>query len=155
MKPGYSVAAWLVAGLGCGALAWFAFGNGPRPDAGNLPTAGAWALPPIVAPELAAADKVWKKRHPWGVPPAAASAPAAAPVPLAIPVGTTRAGGRLLAVFLLPDGSIGRLSPGAAIAGGGRLDSVTQFHVAWTDARGTKHEQALLADPLPTQVSPP
>lgn len=155
MKPGYSIAAWLIAGLACGALAWFAFGNGPHPDAANRTAAETWALPSAAAPELAAADAVWKKRHPWGVPPAEASAAAAAPVPVAIPVGTTRADGRLVAVFILPDGSVGRVKPGAAIAGGGRLDSVTQFHVAWTDARGTKHEQELLADPLPTQVSPP
>jgi hypothetical protein len=155
LKRGWQLAAWLGAGLACGALAWFAVGAGPQADAGNGAGAESWALPPAASLELADADAVWKKRAPWGAPPAAAEAPGAAPVPMAIPVGTTRADGRLLGVFVAPDGSTVRLKPGDAIPGGGHLDALTQFHVSWTDARGTKHEQELLADPLPMQASSP
>jgi hypothetical protein len=149
------MAGGLAAGLACGALAWIAFGQGPRPDANGRGGDEAWALPADAALELAPADAVWNRRFPWGAPPPPPDAAPAAPEPMAIPVGTARADGRLMAVFVVPDGSTVRLKPGDALPGGGRLDAVTQFHVTWTDARGTKHEQELLADPLPLQVSVP
>jgi hypothetical protein len=141
------------AAFAVGALAWVVFGARPQADAAASRRADAWASPlPAPAP-LAATDAIWEKRHPWGAPPVDPATQV--PEPVAIPVGTTLASGKLLAVFLAPDGNVLRVGPGAAIAGGGHVDAVSQFHVSWTDAHGTKHEQELLADPLPTQASSP
>jgi hypothetical protein len=145
--------AWCAAAFAVGALAWAALGGRPHGEAVSARQDEAWTSPLPARASLAATDAVWEKRHPWGAPP---SDPASqAPELVAIPVGTTATSGKLLAVFLAPDGSVLRLGRGDAIAGGGHVDAVTQFHVSWTDAHGTKHEQELLADPLPTQASSP
>jgi hypothetical protein len=153
MTGSWRMAAWGTAAFAAGVLAWAAFGGRPQADSAAARRDEAWTLPLLVPPPRATADATWENRHPWGAPPVDPAAKA--PEPVAIPVGTTVASGRLLAVFMAPDGGILRLAPGDAIAGGGRLDALTQFHVSWTDAHGTKHEQELLADPLPTQASSP
>lgn len=155
MTRGWQSLAWIGVALACGAMASLLFGYGPqRVESGPAPE-DAWSLPDTDPAGSGRADAVWEQRQPWGAPPAPAAAEAGMPEPVAIPVGTAVVAGKLLAVFLSPDGSVVRLKPGDAISSGGRVDAVTRFHVAWTDARGTKHEQELLADPLPTQVSLP
>lgn len=141
------------AALACGALAWVVLGSDPVRDATNPVPGETWALPIAAVADLGKIEEVWKQRHPWGAPPAAAAEQAPLPEPRAIPVGTALTDGKLFAVFMAPDGSLARLKPGDTINGGGRLETVTRFHVSWTDSRGTKYEQELLADPLPTQVS--
>lgn len=153
-RPLHSLAGVVLAFV-LGMLGWFTFGTGPQASAAAPAQGDGWALPVAAAAKLDAPAKVWEKRQPWGPPPAVAQDAAAVPEPVAIPVGTATANGRLVAVFLSPDGSVVRVRPGQEIAGGGRLVAVTRFHVSWTDARGTKHEQELLADPLPSQVPLP
>lgn len=139
-----------------GMAAWFAIGSGPRSTLAAAPArTDAWRLPAATALPLEGPRQVWGKRQPWDPPPAMAGEASDVPEPVAIPVGVAVADGKPVAVFLSPDGTLARLKPGQSIADGGRVDAVTRFHVSWTDARGTKHEQELLADPLPSQVALP
>ena len=148
IRPLAGVAACVVAG----ALAWFAFGAGPDIVSPSGPGEGGWQLRADTARDVAASEAVWSRRHPWGAVAAGPAEGAEAQPPPAIPVGTTRDGDALLAVYLAPDGTTTRLRAGEDIPGGGRVDAVTETNVSWTDPRGGRHEQRLLVDPLPTQA---
>lgn len=142
--------------VGClmmGGLAWFVLGAGPQTGDASGREDAAWSLPVEPSPDLAAADAIWDLRLPWGARPVQPGGVEEV-IPMSIPVGTTRAGGELLAVFLAPDGSTSRVRAGEDLAGGGRVEAVTEFNVSWIDPRGAKHEQRLLADPLPSQATP-
>lgn len=149
MRP-WARRAWLIAAaLLLGGLAFLGLGDGPGSQAGTVPTHVDWRLPAAPAQELAAADGVWVARAPWGAPPKPVDA--IPPPPPPIPVGVVASGKAFRAVFVTLGGPEVRVKAGDALPDGGRVTAVSRFHVSWIDGQGTKHEQELLADPLPTQ----
>lgn len=154
MKPWPRRAALLVAAWLLGGLAFLALGAGPGTRTGAPGAHVDWRLPAAPAQELAAADEVWTLRAPWGAPakPADAAPP---PPPPPVPVGVVASGGVFRAVFVTPGGPEVRVKAGDALPDGGRVTAVSRFHVSWIDGQGAKHEQELLADPLPKQNAIP
>ncbi len=142
-----------VAALVLGGLAFLALGPGPDPESVGAQVHVDWRLPAAPARELGAADKVWTKNAPWGGRPAKAAAgqdAKPAPPPL-LPVGVVATAGGFRAVFIAAGGPETRAKAGDTLPDGGRVTKVSRFHVSWIDGQGTKHEQELLADPLPRQ----
>lgn len=125
---------------------------------GGLPASGGeprsvgsdWRLPAPAKPALEPADRVWAERAPWGAPPPPPPTPEPPPPPRPAPVGIVAAGKGFHAIFVVP-GSMGelRVRPGGRLPDGGRVLSVSRFRVVWRDGEGNRHEQELLADPLP------
>jgi len=136
-----------------GALSWFALGGDPDAEVSGASQDIAWVPPAISRGSLDISDAVWQERDPWGATPSGPAPGEELAPPSAIPVGTTRTGGEWLAVFLAPDGSTLRLRQGDALPGGGSVEKVTEFDVAWTDPLGNRQEQHLLTDPLPPQAN--
>lgn len=148
LRPRIAIA--LLAPLAAGAVGFMLLGNGPGQAPADFGREVDWVLPSPDARELQGADEVWSTQVPWGARQVSAGSPEvpdAAPPPML--VGVVAANGGFRAVFLLPQGGEARFAPGESLPGGGRVDEVTRFVVRWTDARGTQHEQELLADPLP------
>jgi len=142
-----------LAALAIGVAAFLAFGRKPAAGTGPAGAGVDWTLPSPAAVELAAADEVWLSRAPWGAPPPSADA-APPPPPPPVPVGVVASGKVLRAIFVVPGGPGIRAGAGDALPDGGRVLKVSRFHVTWVDGQGTKHEQELLADPLPQVAIP-
>lgn len=139
--------------LALGAAAFLAFGHKPGAGATQAAAGVDWSLPSPAAVELAAADEVWMSRAPWGAPPGSTNAEPPPPPP-PVPVGIVASGGKFRALFVVPGGAETRAGAGDALPDGGRVLEVSRFRVTWVDGQGTKHEQELLADPLPQVATP-
>lgn len=150
MSAGLRIILGMVLAAALGGLLAFR-GGLPRTDAPRNGARAEWSLPAPAKPALASADRIWEERAPWGAPPPPPPPPEPPPPPPPVPVGIAGAGKRgLHAIFVVP-GTTGelRVRPGGRLPDGGRVLSVTRFRVVWRDGGGTRHEQELLADPLP------
>ena len=147
---------WLVPlALVLGAAAFLLAGDGPAHEGEPRPAGAAWQLPGTPVRELKGPDEVWASRSPWGRPPAAEAEAAPPPPPPWRPVGVVAKGRGFRAVFVTPGSPETVAGAGDPLPDGGRVLSVTRFHVAWVDGQGNKLEQELLADPLPKQNALP
>jgi len=150
------MSAWMRAGAGMlvaaalGALLAYRSGL-PRTDDSGAVRQPAWRLPQGGTPALKAPDLVWAERAPWGAPPPPPVPPPPPPPPPPMPVGVIASGPRhFQALFVVPGQPLEhRVRAGGRLPDGGRVLSVTRFRVVWRDGKGERHEQELLADPLP------
>ncbi|MDQ2702906.1 MAG: hypothetical protein M3Y70_08900 [Pseudomonadota bacterium] len=144
------------AALAIGGLAFLLLGPGPGPQSASGLAHVDWQLPDPPARELDAPDKVWTGRAPWGGGAARPGADAEPPPPPPlVPVGVVASGQGFRAVFIAAGGPEVRVKAGDTLPDGGQVTAVSRFHVSWIDGQGTKHEQELLADPLPRQNKSP
>lgn len=122
-----------------GALAFLAFGHTPGRVPAETGDATAWALPSLPADAEAAPwpSPVWASQ-----PAAAPAAETLAPQPRLL--GTVRAGGRRLAVFVLPDGTRVRAAVGERLPDGAEVTAVEPTRAAWRDSEGRPHDARLL-----------
>lgn len=129
-----------------GALAYLLLGAGPRSGPTRDTVPSAWALPAGSAPDLAAAETVWKDRTPWGN---AAGSDAGAEANNVVPVGVVAGRDGLEALFALPGAPLIRAREGDDLPGGGRVTGITPTQVSWTDSEGKTLRRELFVDPDP------
>lgn len=127
------------AALLAGALGFFAIGDTPNRVPATLGDAVAWALPalPAAAPAAPWASPVWASQP-------ASFAPADAIKPPPRLIGTVLAGGRLFAVFVMPDGARVRAALGERLPDGAEVTAIAPTRAAWRDADGRQHDARLL-----------
>lgn len=148
MNTGFRIVLGALLAAAVGALLAY---RGGLPRSGGARTAAApgWSLPASAKPMLAAADRVWEERAPWGAPPPPPPPPEPPPPPPPVPVGVVVSGGRPYAVFIVPGGpGEFRVTRGGELPDGGRVLEIARTRVAWRDGKGVRHEQELLADPM-------
>lgn len=140
----------MLAALLLGAVGYLLLGGGPDSATLREDVEVDWEIPVAPSGELSAADEVWNLRAPWGERPANVDAGDAEPAPPPPRlVGVVAEAGAFHAVFIIEGAGETRVKAGDRLPGGGRVIAVSRFQVTWTDGQGTRHEQELLADPLP------
>lgn len=147
MTPWARRGAWMAAAIALGVAGYAVLGDGPGSASDRGVVAVDWDLPDVPSRELPATDAVWELRTPWGARPATAAGEGEPEMPPLMLVGVVAAAEGARAVFILPGQGEVQAKAGDPLPDGGQVNEVTPFLVAWTDRDGTRHEQALLANP--------